>query len=135
MSKVILPLGAFRIRRVTRVGKLVYLWEPQQPGPVHVYRTSPPRHMARLGDRQSTICQHTAAIALSHNAAVNRRNKHIHVRYHFTRDAIHDGLVHLQHCPTDEMVADMFTKPLGRVKLQKFVAAAGMGETASAETQ
>ena len=35
----------------------MYLWEPQPPVPVHVYRTSPPRHMARLGDRQSTICQ------------------------------------------------------------------------------
>ena len=51
-------------------------------------------------DKPTTIMvDNTAAIALSHNAAVNRRNKHIHVRYHFTRDAIHDGLVRLQYCP------------------------------------
>ena len=87
-------------------------------------------------DTPTTIMvDNQAAIALAHNAAVNRRNKHIHVRFHFTRDAIHDGQVRLKYCPTDEMIADMFTKPLGRVKLQTFVAASGMGETASAETQ
>ena len=79
-------------------------------------------------DKPTTIMvDNQAAIALAHNAAVNRCNKHIHVRYHFTRDAINDGLVRLRYCPTDEMVTDKFTKPLGRVKLQTLVVASGRG--------
>ena len=76
-----------------------------------------------------------AAIALAHTNAVNRRNKHIDVRYHFTRQAVHDGIVQLQYCPTELMVADMLTKPLGRVKLVGFVEAAGMREAKAASSQ
>ena len=87
-------------------------------------------------DKPTTILvDNQAAQSLAHNSAVNRRNKHIDVRYHFTRDVIEAGQVTLEYCPTEEMVADMFTKALGRVKLQHFIAAAGMGETESAETQ
>ena len=76
-----------------------------------------------------------AAIALAHNSAVNRRNKHIDVRYHFTRQCVEDGVLELQYCPTDDMVADMLTKALGRVKLQRFVWSAGMRESESAASQ
>ena len=76
-----------------------------------------------------------AAIALAHNSAVNRRNKHIDVRYHFTRQCVEDGALELQYCPTDDMVADMLTKALGRVKLQRFVWSAGMRESESAASQ
>ena len=76
-----------------------------------------------------------AAIALAHNSAVNRRNKHIDVRYHFMRQVVEDGIIKLDYCPTDEMVADMFTKALGRIKLQKFVKLAGMLPARSASRQ
>ena len=72
---------------------------------------------------------------LAHNSGVNRRNKHIDVRYHLSRQAIQDGDVSLTYCPTEEMIADMFTKPLGRVKLEFFVKAAGLGKAESAQTQ
>ena len=55
-----------------------------------------------------------AAIALAHNSAVNRRNKHIDVRYHFIRKVVEDGIIILDYYPTDEMVADMFTKALSK---------------------
>ena len=76
-----------------------------------------------------------AAIALAHNAAVNRRNKHIDVRYHYIRQVVQDGTITIEYCPTDEMVADMLTKALGRVKLQKFVKLAGLVPTTAASRQ
>ena len=42
--------------------------------------------------------------------------KHIDVRYHFVRDLIEDQVIHVQHCPTDQMLADGLTKPLPKPK-------------------
>jgi hypothetical protein len=40
------------------------------------------------------------------------RTKHIARRYHFTREAWADGIVEIRYCPTEQMVADILTKPL-----------------------
>lgn len=40
------------------------------------------------------------ATSLSHNMAMNRRNKHIDVRFHFTRKMIEEGTLDLRYCPT-----------------------------------
>ena len=76
-----------------------------------------------------------AAMAMTQSYAVTRRNKHIEVRYHYTRRAVEDGVVVLEYCPTEDMTADMMTKALGRVKLQKFRKAAGLEKSESATTQ
>jgi hypothetical protein len=44
------------------------------------------------------------------------RSKHIEIRYHFIRDWVQRGAVQLQYIPTDEQVADIFTKALPRGK-------------------
>ena len=80
------------------------------------------------------LVDNQASISLSHNSSVNRRTKHIDVRYHFTRQAIQDGVVRLEYCRTEDMVADMLTKALGRVKLQKFVCGSGLHECESASS-
>jgi hypothetical protein len=54
-------------------------------------------------------------ILLASDPLHHARNKHIDVRHHYVRDKVTDGQVVLRHCPTGEMVADMFTKPLPRV--------------------
>jgi hypothetical protein len=35
------------------------------------------------------------------------------VRYNFIRELIQDGIINLQHCPTELMLADLCTKPIG----------------------
>lgn len=50
----------------------------------------------------------------------SNRTKHINVRYHFIRDYIKNGMVTCEYCPTEEMTADLLTKPLIRIKLEKF---------------
>ncbi|XP_040198473.1 secreted RxLR effector protein 161-like [Rana temporaria] len=51
-------------------------------------------------------------IALAQTERINPRTKHIDVRYHFLRDLQEQGQMDLQYCPTEEMLADILTKPL-----------------------
>ena len=43
-------------------------------------------------------------------------SKHIDIRYHYIRDMVQRGAIRIQHIGTDEQVADILTKPLGKVK-------------------
>jgi hypothetical protein len=45
-------------------------------------------------------------------ASSGRRTRHIDIRYFFVTDRIKNGEMRIEHCPTEEMVADFFTKPL-----------------------
>ncbi len=60
------------------------------------------------------------AIALSKNPVCRQRCKHVDVRYHFIRSALSNGKVTVEYCPTEEMVADVMTKPVTKFKLEKF---------------
>ena len=54
--------------------------------------------------------------ALSVGEGVQRRTKHIDVRHHFIRDCVSSGQINISYTPTADMLADIFTKPLGKVK-------------------
>ena len=45
------------------------------------------------------------------------RCKHIDVRFHFLRDLAKDGTMELNHCNSQDQLADIMTKPL---KLEAF---------------
>jgi len=45
-------------------------------------------------------------------ASSSKRTRHINIRYFFVQDRIAAGEVSVAYCPTKEMVADYFTKPL-----------------------
>jgi hypothetical protein len=45
-------------------------------------------------------------------ASSGRRTRHINIRYFFVTDRVKSGEVRIEYCPTAEMVADFFTKPL-----------------------
>ena len=51
--------------------------------------------------------------------AINQRNKHIDIQYHYVRDVVEIGAVTFKYCPTEDMTADTLTKPLDRVKFLK----------------
>jgi KUP system potassium uptake protein len=53
-----------------------------------------------------------SAIAYSQNALVGEKTKHIDMKWHFLKDYVEQGYNKLRYLPTDQMVADMFTKPL-----------------------
>jgi hypothetical protein len=45
-------------------------------------------------------------------ASSSKRTRHINVRYFFVTDRVHNKEINIEYCPTKEMVADFFTKPL-----------------------
>jgi hypothetical protein len=53
-----------------------------------------------------------SAIALASSIALNQRTKHIDVRYHVLREGVAQGVVQLVDTPTEDQLADIFTKPL-----------------------
>jgi hypothetical protein len=60
-----------------------------------------------------------SAIALSKNPILRDRSKHIKTRYHFIREYMERGDVVLEFVGTQDQLADMFTKALGRVRFQE----------------
>ena len=54
-----------------------------------------------------------AAIQLAQHGKYNSsRTKHIKIRYFFIKQYLDDGEFILIHCPTEQMIADILTKPL-----------------------
>lgn len=54
------------------------------------------------------------------------RTKHIDTRFHFVKDQIRNGKVKLKYHETSTNIADLFTKPLGRIKLEELRKLAGL---------
>jgi KUP system potassium uptake protein len=58
------------------------------------------------------------AIAIAHNPVTHARTKHIDIKHHFVREALSNKAVALEFCPTENMLADILTKPLSRDRIQ-----------------
>jgi hypothetical protein len=50
----------------------------------------------------------------------HKATKHINPKFHFVKDHVREGIVHLQFCPTTDQIADLLTKPLGVQSHTKF---------------
>lgn len=59
-------------------------------------------------------------IAFAKNPVKRQRRKHVDVKYHFIRSTVDEGKVVVMYCPTEDMIADIMTKPATKFKLQKF---------------
>jgi len=57
-----------------------------------------------------------------------QKSRHIDIRHFFIKDRIASGDIILEHCPTEEMLADFFIKPLQGSPFKKFRAVI-MGHT------
>ena len=55
-----------------------------------------------------------SAMLLENNGrgSSSKRTRHINIRYFFVTDRIKEGEMRVEYCPTGDMVADYFTKPL-----------------------
>eukprot|EP00253_Pinus_taeda_P028717 PITA_28717 len=69
---------------------------------------------------QSTplMTDNTSAIKLAKNPKFHDRMKHINTKYHLIRHHVEAKTIHLHHCSTNEQIANIFTKALGREKLE-----------------
>ena len=60
-----------------------------------------------------------SCIKICENHEMHQRTKHIDLRYHFIRDAIEHQIVKIEKVNSEDNVADIFTKPLARIKFQR----------------
>jgi hypothetical protein len=51
--------------------------------------------------------------------STSERTKHINVRFFFVHDRMESGEIELEYMPTEDMVADILTKPLQGAQFEK----------------
>ena len=63
-----------------------------------------------------------SAIRMENNGrnSCTGNSRHIHIRYFFVKDRIDKGEMHVSYCPTHNMLADFFTKPLQGSLFKRF---------------
>jgi hypothetical protein len=80
--------------------------------------------VAQGGDSKEDVLyqDNEASILLENNGRMScgKGSKHIHIRYFFVTDRINKREIRVEHCPTKEMIADYYTKPLQGSLFQKF---------------
>nr|GEY08945.1 retrovirus-related Pol polyprotein from transposon TNT 1-94 [Tanacetum cinerariifolium] len=67
-----------------------------------------------------------SAIAISCNPVQHSCTKHIHTRYHFTKEQVKNGIIELYLVRTEYQLADMFTKALPEDRFMYLVMRIGM---------
>nr|GFB53992.1 hypothetical protein [Tanacetum cinerariifolium] len=63
-------------------------------------------------------CDNKTVIALCCNNVQHSRSKHIDIRYHFIKEQVENGVVELYFDNTEYQLADLFTKALGRDRIE-----------------
>jgi hypothetical protein len=76
--------------------------------------------------RTPIFCDNTSAIAITNNPVLHSRTKHIDIRYHFIRDHVMKEDVELYFIPTENQLADLFTKPLDEARFNYLISKLGM---------
>ena len=60
-----------------------------------------------------------SCIKMCKNPVMQKRTKHIDIKFHFVRERVDDSAVQLRYCPTEGMCADLLMKSLCAPKVQK----------------
>nr|GFB85603.1 retrovirus-related Pol polyprotein from transposon TNT 1-94 [Tanacetum cinerariifolium] len=71
-------------------------------------------------------CDNKSAIALCCNNVQHSRSKHIDIRYHFIKEQVENGVIEPYFVNTEYQLADLFTKALGRDRIEFLINKLGM---------
>nr|GEV06739.1 retrovirus-related Pol polyprotein from transposon TNT 1-94 [Tanacetum cinerariifolium] len=71
-------------------------------------------------------CDNKSAIALCCNNVQHSRSKHIDIRYHFIKEQVENGVIELYFVNTEYQLADLFTKALGKDRIEFLINKLGM---------
>eukprot|EP00253_Pinus_taeda_P007274 PITA_07274 len=85
------------------------------------------RDLCHAQENGTTIyCDNSSAIALSKNSVFHKRTRHINTKFHFICELVNNGEIVLQHCRTEDQLADILTKPLAKKRFNHFRTGLGM---------
>nr|GEU61136.1 hypothetical protein [Tanacetum cinerariifolium] len=71
-------------------------------------------------------CDNKSAIALCCNNVQHSRSKHIDIKYHFIKEQVENRVIELYFVNTKYQLADLFTKTLGRDRIEFLINRLGM---------
>ncbi|GJW29375.1 hypothetical protein Tco_0046250 [Tanacetum coccineum] len=71
-------------------------------------------------------CDNKSVIALCCNNVQHSRSKHIDIRFHFIKEHVENGVIELYFVNTEYQLADIFTKALGRNRIEFLITKLGM---------
>nr|GFA25140.1 retrovirus-related Pol polyprotein from transposon TNT 1-94 [Tanacetum cinerariifolium] len=71
-------------------------------------------------------CDNKSDISLRCNNVQKSRSKHIDIRYHFIKEQVENGVIELHFVNTEYQLADLFTKALGRERIEFLINKLGM---------
>ena len=65
-----------------------------------------------LGSTLSTVlfCDNESDIKLSMDPVTRQRTKHVDIHMHYIRELVHDRIIIIQYCSTNEQIANIITK-------------------------
>lgn len=67
-----------------------------------------------------------SAIDLCKNPVLHDRSKHIDTRYHFIRECVEQRKIKVEHVCSEDQLADILTKPLGKIQFQELCKKMGL---------
>lgn len=72
----------------------------------------------KIEEAMKIFCDNKGAIQVALNNNYSNRTKHVDIKAKFIRQKIDEEEVTLEYIPTNEMLADVFTKAVSSQKLQ-----------------
>jgi len=88
---------------------------------MNIFKEMKKRDILQEDAEHNVFCDNLATINFSKSPIENIRTKHIHIRYLFIRDLIYKKLFNLKYINSKNNLADIFTKPLNKFEIRKFV--------------
>ena len=82
--------------------------------------------MLNFEENQSTI-------AMTKNSQHHGRAKHIDIKFHCIIEMVTMNKIELKYCKSDEMIADMLTKGIGKTQFAKLMSVIGLRNTSDCE--
>ena len=72
-----------------------------------------------MESKMKMFVDNKSAVNLVNHPMCHGRSKHIERRYQFLRDQVNKGKLEIKHCKTKVQLADIFTKPLKKVRFEE----------------
>ena len=81
----------------------------------------PPHDGLKSTDPVDLFTDSMGVVAIARNAVLTSATKHIEIADFYVRELVARGIITVAHVPTGFMLADVFTKPLTKIKFFRFI--------------